>query len=118
MLGHTILTHIICLLNSKLMAKLKDVNHRNKIICERSFKNLLKLNNIFSQNLSFKGLLRLELLLIGSSTNLLNLSSKIKKRLIEGAKASNLIRARKDCERELFFNAFRIAGDGSLFGED
>ncbi|MFZ2196378.1 MAG: hypothetical protein WAV13_01505 [Thermodesulfovibrionales bacterium] len=47
MLGHAILTHIICLSNSKLMAKLKGINHLNKIICERSFKNLLKLNNIF-----------------------------------------------------------------------
>ena len=62
------------------MAKLKELNDVNKIIYERSFKNLLKLNNIFSQNLSYKGLLRLEVLLRGSPVNLLNLSSKIKKK--------------------------------------
>ena len=48
MLGHAILIHIIYLSNSKLMAKLKELNDFNKIIYERSFKNLLKLSNIFS----------------------------------------------------------------------
>jgi len=114
MLGHTILTHIICLSNNKLMAKLKEVNDLNKIIYERSFKNLLKLSNIFSQNLSYKGLLRLEVLLRGSPLNLLNLSSKIKKRIIEVEKASIIIRAMKGDESEVLFDAFRIAGDASL----
>lgn len=114
MLEHEILTHIICLSNSKLMLKLKEINDINGILYKKSFKNLLELDNIFSQNLSFKGLLKLELLLIGSPLNLLNLSSKIKKRIIEVEKASNMIRAAKDCKSEVLFDAFKIAGDASI----
>ena len=114
MLGHAILTHIISLSNSKLMAKLKELNDLNKIIYERSFKDLLKLSNIFSQNLSYKGLLRLEVLLVGSPVNLLNLSSKIKKRIIEVEKASIIMRAMKGDDSEVLFDAFRIAGEASL----
>ncbi len=114
MLGHALLTHIICQSISKLMAKLKELNDLNKIIYERSFKNLLKLNNIFSQNLSYKGLLRLEVLLRELPLNLLNLSSKIKKRIIKVEKASTIIRTMKGDKSEVLFDAFRIAGDASL----
>jgi hypothetical protein len=40
------------------MPKLKELNDIIKIIHKRSFKNLLKLSNIFSQNLSYAGLFR------------------------------------------------------------
>ena len=46
--------------------------------------------------------------------NLLNLSSKIKKRIIEVEKASIILRAMKGDDSEMLFDAFRIAGDASL----
>ena len=48
MLEHSELPHILCLSNSRLMTKLKELNDLNKIIYEKSFNDLLKLNNIFS----------------------------------------------------------------------
>lgn len=114
MLEYAILTHIICLSNSELMARLKVLNDVNGIIHERSFKDLLKLSNVFSQNLSYQGLLRLEVLLMGSPVNSLNLSLKVMKRLIDVEKACKIIRAMKGNESEVLFDAFRIAGDASL----
>ncbi len=114
MLGHAILTHIICLSNSELIAKLKVLNDLNRIIYEKSFKYSLKLGNIFSQNLSYKGLLRLEALLMGSPANSLNLSSKIRKRIMEVEKATNVIKDMREDEGEALFNAFRLAGSASL----
>ena len=46
--------------------------------------------------------------------NLLNLSSKIKKRIIEVEKASIIMRAMKGDDSEVLFDAFRIAGEASL----
>lgn len=48
MLGHAVLSYIICLSNTELMPKLKEINDVNKIIYERSFKKLLKPDNVFS----------------------------------------------------------------------
>lgn len=45
--------------------------------------------------------------------NLLNLSSKIKKRIIEVEKASDIIKIKGE-KREVLFNAFKIVGDASL----
>ncbi|PKL51626.1 MAG: hypothetical protein CVV37_05425 [Nitrospira bacterium HGW-Nitrospira-1] len=113
MIEHMILTQIICLSNKELLLKLKAISELNKTINEKPLKNLLKLNDIFSQGLSYRGLLRLEVLLKGASVNLLNLSSRIKKRIIAVDKANNTIKNIREKQREALYNAFKTAGDAS-----
>jgi len=72
----TIMTQLICMPNNKFQVKLHKLNELNRIVKQKAFKNFLEFEKIFSQGLSYIGLLRLEVLLAEVQSNLLNLSSK------------------------------------------
>ena len=114
MLEDNILTCLICLSNNQLQLKLNNINEVNKIINQNTFKNLLEPGTIYSQGLSYKGLLRLELLLKESGGNLLRLSSRIMKRLLSIGKACRMMQEDNLEAEERLYLFFKVAGDAAF----
>jgi len=110
----TIMNQIICIPNNKIQLKLHKLNEVSGIVKQRTFKNLLEVNKIFSQGLSNRGLLRLEVLLEDTQSSMFSLSSKIQKRLC-GIESAGAIMPKFTTEsRERLYSVFDEAGDAAL----
>lgn len=114
MLEDDILTRIIFLSNNQLQLRLNELNEVDMIINQKTLKNLLEPGNVYSQGLSYKGLLRLELLLIESGGNLLRLSSRIMKRHLSIGKACRMIQEDNLETEERLYLFFKVAGDAAF----
>jgi len=110
----TIMTQLIFMSNNMFQLKLHKLNELNKIVKQKTFKYNLEVEEIFSQGLSYIGLLRLEVLLAETQESLLTLSSKIRKRLSSIAKAVKLMQEKEVAAREKLYLVFDSAGEAAL----
>lgn len=108
-----ILECIIFLSHRELEHRVKVISEIYPILHKLPLRYQIGLENIFSQDLSGKGLLGLEILMEGSPENLLNISSKVMKNLIRLGKASKYIAGRGKIAKEMLFYIFDTAGESS-----
>ncbi len=114
LLSDGILTTIISCFYAELETKIKAINKINKIFNKLPLNHRIKLDSDFSQGLTYKGLIRLEVLLRGIPDNLLRISSDISKRLVRLEKAYEIRgNRRKQFTKEDLYDIFSIAGDAS-----
>lgn len=110
-----VLGQIISIPYHKLEAKLKVIDKINEIINKLPLNYRMKLNQRFSQNLTYKGLLRLGVLLQGMPENTLNMSLVIYKRLIRLDKADKFsINTHKSIKKGELYEIFRITEEASI----
>lgn len=99
----------------ELLRKLKVIDNINGIIDKLPLKYKIKLYSLFSQNLTYQGLIRLEALLQDMTDNLLSLSKKTYERIY---KLSTFLRKElsvtEECDTELMHGVFKELGDVSL----
>lgn len=99
----------------ELLAKLKVIDNINDIIDKLPLNYKIKLYTLFSQNLTYQGLIRLEVLLQDMVPNLLSLSNKTYERVY---KLSSCLRRKfsltKECDMEHMYGVFKELGDASL----
>ena len=108
-----ILRHLFLCDNKVLHYKLRVLSRVNKILNALPLKYIDKLHSIYSQNLSWEGMLRLEVLMSGLHASALSLSSKIIGRLADIEKGQRLLLRRRPSRANLF-EAFRLMGDASI----
>jgi tRNA nucleotidyltransferase/poly(A) polymerase len=114
MLEDNILARLIFMPTSQLQLILNNLDEVNRIINQNTFKNLLEPSNVYSQSLSYKGLLRLELLLKESGGNLLRLSRRIRRRLLIIGKACRIMQKDHFESKERLYLFFKVAGDAAF----
>lgn len=114
MLRDGILHQIICLSNRELQRRLKEITHNDELFHKIHLRNKFKSDDIFSDNLSFKGLGRLEVIFSGMPDSLLKMSSRLRKRLSRLHKAGKLLRNRKKIDRTVLYDIFMITEDAAL----
>jgi tRNA nucleotidyltransferase/poly(A) polymerase len=115
MLEDGILRQILLFLYNEIDSKFKVINSINKKLNKLPLRYKVKLNDVFSQNLTYRGLIRLEILIMNSPRNhRLNLSSRILKKVSALEKAERLIHSRKPLKKEDLYDIFSIAGSASL----
>jgi tRNA nucleotidyltransferase/poly(A) polymerase len=108
-----ILGLIICSPHDGLSNKLKVLSSIREMFKRLPLRYRLQLNEVFSQNLSYRGLLRLEILLRELPGNSLSLSAKMLKYLANLRSADELIGPRKIISDDLLFDIFERAGDAA-----
>jgi hypothetical protein len=108
-----ILGLIICRPHDELSNKLKVLSSISEMFKRLPLRYRLQLNEVFSQNLSYRGLLRLEILLRELPGNSLSLSAKMLKCLANLRSADELIGPRKIISDDLLFDIFERAGDAA-----
>lgn len=118
-LDDDLLNNILCFDNSDLKIKIRAIYEFEKSIFEAiNYRFKVQLDNIFSQNLTYKGLLCLEILLdkhiYENHKCLLNLSNKIRKRLKKFGEGLRFIKRMDYKNKERLFELFFMAGEASL----
>lgn len=108
-----ILKHLILFGEEELPYKLRVLSRVNRILNALPLKYKGLLRPINSQNLSWKGMIRLEVLMSGLPANALSLSSKIRGRLEDIEKGERLLRGCR-LSRAKLFEAFSLMGDASI----
>ncbi len=103
---------IFCNYN-ELKKRLEVVSKINRIYDELPLRHGILLGKRFSQNISYRGLFRLEALLKGIPQNILNLSSEIIKRLMLLHKADNFLHKRK-IKKEMLFDIFVLTEHAAI----
>lgn len=115
MVKDNIISSIIHLNNKMLQAKLKEINNIQKIFNEIPLRYKIKLDNVFSQNITNRGLIRLEIILSGLTENLFSLSTRIIKRIKTIDKACKIIQKNnRQINNGKLFDALMVAGDAYL----
>lgn len=115
LLKDRILDQIISLSFNRIEENHKAIYKLNKIFNKLPLKYTFKIDSNFSQNLLYRGLLVLEILLSGMPDNRLNKSSKINKHLEKLEKANNLyIKNQKKINKELLYEIFKLSGEASF----
>ena len=110
-----ILNQIISLSFNRIVENHKAIYKLNKIFNKLPLKYIFKIDSNFSQNLLYRGLLVLEILLSGMPDNRLNKSSKINKHLEKLERANNLyIKNQKKINKELLYEIFKLSGEASF----
>jgi tRNA nucleotidyltransferase (CCA-adding enzyme) len=94
-----------------LSQKVKVLSRISEMFKRLPLRYRLRLDEVVSQNLSYRGLLRLEILLKELPDNRLSLSSKMMKYLANLRSADELIGPRKIISNDLLFDIFERAGD-------
>ncbi|OGW24506.1 MAG: hypothetical protein A2X59_00740 [Nitrospirae bacterium GWC2_42_7] len=106
---------IITLNNKVIQSKLKEINNIQKIFNEIPLRFRIKLDNVFSQNLTYRGLISLEILLSGLPENMFSMSSRITKRIKIIDKACKTLQKNKgQIDNARLFDAFIAARDAYL----
>ena len=110
-----ILEQIISLSYNKIKEKLKEIYKINKIFNKLPLKYKFKLNSNFTQDLTYKGLIRLEMLLVGAPFNILNKSSRILQHLKKLESANDFSKkANQHINKEILNEIFRMSGEASF----
>jgi tRNA nucleotidyltransferase/poly(A) polymerase len=94
--------------------KLKVISGINRIFKELPLKYRSSLHHIYSENLSFGGLLRLEVLLKGRPENMLCLSSRVLKRLRNLEASDALLTRQKSISKKTLFEVFERAKESAM----
>lgn len=112
----SLLNEILSFNSNKLLENITALSKFNAFLKKMPEKYRAKLNEPFSQGLSYIGLLRAEQLLYNSSCsrNNLRLSSAILKRLCSTEKALTRYTKLKRLAKKQLFNLFEEAGDGVM----
>ena len=108
-----ILRNLFLFDDDELLYKLRALSRVNRILNALPLKYKGQLNLIFSQNLSWEGMMRLEVLMSGFPINALSLSSRIVGRVEDIQKGERLLRGRR-LSRTNLFEAFSLMGDASI----
>lgn len=109
-----IINTLISLTNRELQPKLNVINNIQKIFNEIPLRFKIKLDNTFSQNLTYRGLVRLEIILSGLPDNMFSLSSKITKRIKTVDKARKSLQNNMLKKDDNLFDALMITRDAYL----
>ncbi len=107
------LKHLFLCGEEELSYKLRVLSRVNRILNALPLKYKALVGQVYSQNLSREGMIRLEVLMRGLPAKALSLSSKIKERLEDIQKVERLLRGRS-VSRAGLFEAFSIMGDASI----
>ncbi len=100
---------------NELRDNIKVIYKINKIINKLPLKYLRNLNKIFSHNLTYRGLIRLEVLLRGIPENLLNMSSIIHKRLRKLERTYHIeIKNNKRVPKKILYEIFSNAEEAAI----
>ncbi len=103
---------IFCNYN-ELKKRLKVVSKIHRICDGLPLRYRILLDKRFSQNISYRGLLRLEALLKGIPQNMFNLSSDIMKRIMRLHKADKFLHKRK-IKKEMLFDMFVLTEHAAI----
>jgi len=104
---------IIFLNYQELRKRLKVVSMINKIYDGLPLRYKLILDKRFAQNISYRGLFRLEVLIGGLPRHMLSLSSAIIKRITLLHRADNFLHKRR-IRRGMLFDLFVLTGDAAI----
>ncbi len=99
--------------NKVLQHKLRVLSRVSRTVNELPLKYRSMLRSIYSQNLSWWGMLCLEALMSGLPASTLSISSKIRRRLEDIEKGKKLLQSPKPSRAELF-DAFDLMGDATI----
>ncbi len=112
MLHDGVMNRIFPLNTMEFQRRLRAISRLNRILHTLPLKDKEMPGVQFSQNLSYSGLLRLEVLLEGVKSSVLIMSSKILKRLCEVEKGRQIL-TRGNWSNDSLFEAFRVMQDAT-----
>jgi tRNA nucleotidyltransferase (CCA-adding enzyme) len=104
---------LIFLNYEELKKRLKVVSKIYRIYDKLPLRYRMILNKRFSQNISYRGLFRLEVLIGGLPRNMFSLSSDIIKRITLLHRADNFLHKRR-IRREMLFDLFMLTEDAAI----
>ena len=111
MLEDRVANTIINLKYKGLQNKLKEIINIQGIFNEIPLRFKIKLNNVFSQNLTYRGLIRLEVILSGLPENMFSLSSRITRRIKIIDKACKRLQNNRQIDNDRLFDALMTVRD-------
>lgn len=114
MLYDGLLTQIISLSYNEFRSRIKEIDKINACFYKTHLRNKLRFSCLFSENLRYNGLLNLEILLSDMPATMLNLSSRIKRRLRQIRNAKKILADEKSIERGTLYDIFMAADEATI----